>query len=973
MCPATPGPIFNLMRETLATGPEYKAPQSSRASRHAPGRHTRKEHVLLKAYPELAPGLELVNSHNRFSQAITATVTDFDPLLSSRLALGRAIDVDDDYASGQSSPIVVMASGDPAAFIVLIPIENQSGHLPAELKQPSTIPVLGYRNSARWKCPTGPVQQICFAESVDEENTYFAARFSQNTTIFRPLYHRMPLPPVFARRGFTLEPRSKTHLNANPLLDIPISLTGGHPHADVTFNPWYQRQLAIVDRCGNWSVWNIHGKQQRRADWAADRGSCGSLVSAVEPSISAEMNMDHFDGWAAVSWVGSVHQLLVCDRRNLAICQLGSQPPEHYCVHLGFERSSEWILDVSRSKINTSHVFVLTTTRVLWLNILSDDSLSSQVGDGQNVSILLSWRHFRDIEDTSLRLTQILAQNELSIVVFSRFNSLAQIFRFSISREASSIPVSISDPFILPMYWASNNVEQFGNGKRDLRFSSILFEEFGEISRFNQENNKRSTLIKFIGQDTDLEVVEGLYSVTLEHEFEQERHSQAGSMIPRRRYDGKIASSTWVDDSDFVVDDADDPVTQLGTWTQQKGNAKEHFCQLFEPPQRTQEWVHQHSQLIFDTSLPISPQGANRIQVQGFDDWISLTVNQLQNQVLGDALSDSPKTLLELLGVPPSLDAIDSNTQSFERFLQSMVDPVPESLKHYRLSGLPLPFSSTSRLPVSMPAQQSDLSISALYDSLVYDWLSPLSDQVPNRLRMLKERMIRSVVTEMMLSRICLVHTETEEREVINLDEEGPSCMGLAPSQARRDKLKSSQDAISSSQEIKSVPAVDPCPESTESLYLSLRRYTSVKPQRAPLKRVTATISHWKVGTDPSGYNWQTTVRTIQDEQSQSEEHSAIRRRRRREGRQRLQLEKAEKQASLPLPTPSLVDGGRMWGSQPDRVRGTASSAEPGLWSSQVKEEDIPLTQVERGVFGSREASRKKMVKERKKRRAAGF
>jgi hypothetical protein len=30
----------------------------------------------------------------------------------------------------------------------------------------------------------------------------------------------------------------------------------------VTFNPWYQRQFAIVDIRGKWSVWEITGRQR---------------------------------------------------------------------------------------------------------------------------------------------------------------------------------------------------------------------------------------------------------------------------------------------------------------------------------------------------------------------------------------------------------------------------------------------------------------------------------------------------------------------------------------------------------------------------------------------------------------------------------------------------------------------------------------------------------------------------------------
>lgn len=325
--------------------------------------------------------------------------------------------------------------------------------------------------------------------------------------------------------------------------------------------------------------------------------------------------------------------------------------------------------------------------------------------------------------------------------------------------------------------------------------------------------------------------------------------------------------------------------------------------------------------------------------------------------------------------MPPSIDAIDSNAGSFDRFLRAM-DAAPESQQYYRLSALPFPVSATSRLPVARPARPArpdDLSLTALYDSLVYDWLSPLSEHVPNRVRIFKERMIRSVVTEIMFSRMSLVSAKAEESGMTNLGEKDSGYAESAVgSQKGSSMFAPSQESALSSQDIESSRALDSS-ESTEPAFHFLRRYTTVNPQGPPSKRVMTTISHWKTGTDPSSYNWDKTVRKIEEEQSQAEQHPAARRRRRREERKRLQMKSAGKQTLSQPTTPRVSESMRMWGSQPDKVSGAASSIEPGLWSSQAKDEEIPLTQVERGVFGSREASRKKVVKERKKRRAAGF
>ncbi|KAH8425687.1 uncharacterized protein LDX57_003436 [Aspergillus melleus] len=73
---------------------------------------------------------------------------------------------------------------------------------------------------------------------------------------------------------------------------------------------------------------------------------------------------------------------------------------------------------------------------------------------------------------------------------------------------------------------------------------------------------------------------------------------------------------------------------------------------------------------------------------------------------------------------------------------------------------------------------------------------------------------------------------------------------------------------------------------------------------------------------------------------------------------------------TAPIPSASsAVPVVREWGSQPENSEPPAIR----LQSSQHVEDDLPMTQVERGMFGGREASRKVATKTRKKKRAAGF
>ncbi|OJD26583.1 hypothetical protein ACJ73_02039 [Blastomyces percursus] len=370
------------------------------------------EDGLLKVRPELAPGLGLLRRHEALSRAITAAVAKFDPQVSNLLAVGNAVNLDRRGGRGDSTvPIAVLVCGDSAASIQLVELDDEGITWPPDSDGLVKVPTLQSREKALWMGTAGPVQQIRFAETVDEKSTWLAMRFLRSTIVFRPQQNKLPLSIHYDDMDFIRKNLEDTRLDANPVLEIPISSTGGVPHADITFNPWYQQQIAVVDRLGNWTVWDI-GKQRQSTYWHADRGPSGTLDLEKARYHDERTQRDHYDGWAAISWVGNVHKLLVCDRRNIVLYRIDTDPIQHYAVDVNTQQESEWILDIKRSQLNLSSVFVLTTTQILWLHVNSDDFPSpSQRGDGQEITVLLSWRHFRDPEDTSLQLAPVLVQN----------------------------------------------------------------------------------------------------------------------------------------------------------------------------------------------------------------------------------------------------------------------------------------------------------------------------------------------------------------------------------------------------------------------------------------------------------------------------------------------------------------------------------------------------------------------------------
>ena len=293
----------------------------------------------------------------------------------------------------------------------------------------------------------------------------------------------------------------------------------------------------------------------------------------------------------------------------------------------------------------------------------------------------------------------------------------------------------------------------------------------------------------------------------------------------------------------------------------------------------------------------------------------------------------------------------------------------------HRLVYLPLPWSSSSGLsPTSCSFASPTLGIPHLYDTLISEWLSSLSHAIPGKIRVSKERLTRKIIMELTLSRLAVFPRDGNEPQ----DFEKDGGMSLAKFQEldiHSDPTSSIPNTMSSQATSFTLPSSQPqseamVNESSPPAYSTLRLYTTLNHQSSIPKRIATTISHWKVGSDPSTYDWQSTVQTLQVDEEESQ--LSERRRRRAERKRKLQLQRASQRSEMSSSVPPSV---RVGGSQPPPEPLHASVSQPKfLQSSQITQEDgIPMSQVVRGPFGSREASRKPAMKDRKKKRAAGF
>lgn len=273
--------------------------------------------------------------------------------------------------------------------------------------------------------------------------------------------------------------------------------------------------------------------------------------------------------------------------------------------------------------------------------------------------------------------------------------------------------------------------------------------------------------------------------------------------------------------------------------------------------------------------------------------------------------------------------------------------------------------------------------MSFIYDKLVDLWVSSLPPHIPGPTRLAKEKMVRNTAAELYLNSVSI---SIRDRSVpIPEPTSEPKSLSLVlPVRGKGDSIAIQErrleivgESISSGSSFPAIgmPTPDPTPsvvsrdtstiggEPREDEAISRLRGYALSLRSQPLlsgPRLSI-LSHWPAvpGADPSKYSWESMRKIVGEEEDvDSDEDEAFIRRREEARRQRQKERFLKRQRANTSDDVSQIVT-RASGSQPDPVHQT--------FSSQVVQ-DVPMTQPDRGVFGSRPTQ-----KAVKKRRTRGF
>ena len=354
---------------------------------------------------------------SQVSEALESLSPSSDPLASDLVAVGVA-GVYGRYKTREEWPsvrIIASVSGVSRHSVRLALLKSDLHMYQAYPDFGVDIFAIDLNEPAWYVGASAPVQQLCFSSFIGLLGGFLAVRRLHGTSILHPALRlsRVHRPPLKHNRvqselnilGETLgrsEQYPPSQLDPNFLLTISTEDTGGACHVDVTFNPWYQRQVAIIDSIGYLRTFTVVGPH-RSPPWSLQKGPSVE----IEPSTDVEENDDFkSDKWAVVLWAGDETTLVASTRRLLKVFQLEDTkitPLMAPGIARGHE--SEWILDVKRSDSNSSELFVLTSSHVIWLRVLTRTERETTHEREVGTRVILSSCHYRSTTDRSMRLT----------------------------------------------------------------------------------------------------------------------------------------------------------------------------------------------------------------------------------------------------------------------------------------------------------------------------------------------------------------------------------------------------------------------------------------------------------------------------------------------------------------------------------------------------------------------------------------
>ena len=885
-------------------------------------RHAKEIRELIKRFPDVQPASGLLPQLLRVSEAVTTATARHDSLKGGLLAIGTI----PTEAHHDTISVAAFSSGPTENDVRIVQIQSQRRGWANERGAWLRVPTI-HGEEAFWSGGGVPIQQICFAHAIERADTFLAVRMLTRTLIFRPTQQDQPTRASSASR-----------LDLKPCFEIHIKRTGGLPHADVAFNPWYTRQFGVVDQAGSWVIWELHGRGT----------TSGKLVcqGRMNNGPSETTNAVH-DGWARIAWVCNPDTVAICTRRQLTFYTInGTDSPSAATVIWEIYPEAGWNLAMVAVPSQPAYLAILTSTHLILYH-------TEEIGpDLYEVRIALRTRHYRNPEDITLSLDAFAAKEGVLVILRSGVEPMVTMYRLRFERGIvrAAVPAVLTLP---------DSMATPGNGATiaGLHFGDVAFRFGNTRSEDSLASQYKSRGIAFasltiLGKDQSLQEV--LYS-----------SAPAGSLsvdaAPPTWESRLKTSAARLRKESFVVDD--DEVDAVHGEESEPVSLYQQLRRSRKPTRDGPEWT---------VSLKLSAQALENSE--GFEKASVDDVTETAEALLRDPKTDATlpwRTLRDLVLGELSLDDIEESSTRLDSLAQ--VERRPEEPSQTE----PEEAQSNMQFTLRITSSQPTTNLKNVHDDMVRDWITPLSPEISDGQRSAKEQLVRRAAAEVSLaSRLIGVQPLGQSEPEFQPSQESfdlPLRAGPASSQYT---APSSQAASQSS--VLPTPSPTGTPSTTTG---SSHPSTFVAPEIARLSRYTTfsklapsalprslnnVLKHWTVGADPVEYDWRASSRRVAereddevDEQMTEKERARVQRRAERHIK-RQRREVAASQAAQLASSQALQI---MSASQPQQVVKTES--QPGAGNSQTQSQSqglgaAPASQVVPGRFGGRPPKKKR-------------
>lgn len=283
------------------------------------------------------------------------------------------------------------------------------------------------------------------------------------------------------------------YTNSNIELDIIGELTTsdimGHIFADITFNPWASTQFGVVDVKGNFAIWDINTKKDSRTKikklvLKQKKMMDSDTFQEIDPSI---YEVTELSNWKKITWSHDYNHIFVISRSSLTQFTLNPELESQKLI-----TSDTWsrIQDIYKNPNDMEYAFILTSKELIWFKL------------SYPLQRLMSWKHFLDDNDPSLRLqvTEYDDGRGFLCLIYSQISPVIFVYNFGIR---DGMPYSLKDPYYI------RRGNEKSNNKNSLLQQVLLAELNMELYTPSKEFQDKP-----MNEDEDKHILTGLFEMS---------------------------------------------------------------------------------------------------------------------------------------------------------------------------------------------------------------------------------------------------------------------------------------------------------------------------------------------------------------------------------------------------------------------------------------------------------------------------